>query len=316
MPVVDPGWQIRPFTAADQPGVDALLDPDPDRLWAAQGHRLHGEARDGDRWRRTLVAERAGQVVGAVTVASNRVHPGRYNLAVEVAAGSRRRGMARALVERARLQAPLPLPLAGKVRPADPAGQALLRAVGGRAYQRCPGLCPDPTATEVRAWAADLSRSGDLAVHPLSELPAGERAELWVRQYLWVHQDWSPAAEGPLRELTRDLVTEADQESSTITVRDAQVVAVCWVFGAPDHTAEIVCETAERATPGGVAAVAAGLARSLSLLAGRGVRSAEIDGHVSDPHLAAVLDTFPPVPRAPLDLVEIDPAHDEVARQQ
>lgn len=231
-----------------------------------------------------------------------------------MAAGSRRHGLARTLVEQARLDTPEPLPLAGKLRPSDPAGYALLRSFGGRAYQRCPGLCPDPTAAEVRSWAACNASAPGAA--PLSDLPPAEWAELWVRQYLWVHHDWSPAAEQPLRELAVDLVTEADPELSTITVRGSRVVAVCWVFDAPDGSVEVVAETTERQVPDGVAAVAAGVARSLSLSAERGVRRAEIDGHVSDPHLAAVLDTFPPVPREPLDLVEIDPAHPSVARQQ
>jgi hypothetical protein len=44
----------------------------------------------------------------------------------------------------------------------------------------------------------------------------------------------------------------------------------------------------------------------LLLLRERGVHKAEVDGHVTDPHLAAVLGTFPPVPREPLYLVELD----------
>lgn len=321
MPAADPGWQIRPFAAADQPGVDELLDADADRLWAAQGHRLHGEALDGDRWRHTWVAERNGRIAGAVTVARNRIHPGRYHLAVEVGAGSRRLGLGRALVELARSSAPEPLPLAGKLRPAD---RRLLTAFGGRIYQRCPGLCPDPTATEVRAWAAEHTALSDAAVLPLRELSPDGWVELWVGQYLWVHRGWSPAAEQPLRELARDLVAEAEPDLSTITVQGSRVIAVSWVFEAPDGVVEIVAETTEPSVPGGVAAVAGGLARSLVLLAERGVRRAEIDGHLSDPHLAVVLGTFPPVPREPLDLVELDPAagsvagpaHASVARQQ
>jgi acetyltransferase (GNAT) family protein len=301
-------WDIRPYTAADQPGVEDLLDADADPLWVAQGHRLHGEAGDGDRWRRTLIAERAGRVVGAVTIARNRVHPGRYNLAVEVEAASRRRGLARTLIEQARLQAPQPLPMAGKLRPSDPAGVALLRSIGGRTYQRCPGLCPDPTAPEVRAWSAHNASTPDAVVAPLAELAPADWDDLWFRQYLWVHQDWSPAAEAPLRELAHHLVAEADPELSTITVRGARVDAVSWVFDAHDGTVEIVAETTERDTGSGVPDVAAGLARSLSLLAERGVRKAAIDGHLTDPHLGPVLGTFPPVPREPLDLVEIDPA--------
>ena len=140
-----PGWVIRPYRAADQAAVDDLVEGGADPLWVSQGHRLHGEAREGDRWRRSLVAEEAGRVVGAVTIGRNPVHPGRYNAAVEVAVGSRRRGLGTALIEQVRLLAPEARPLAGKLRPSDAAAVALAERLGGRVYQRCPGPCPDPT---------------------------------------------------------------------------------------------------------------------------------------------------------------------------
>jgi GNAT superfamily N-acetyltransferase len=300
-------WTVRSYREEDQSAVDGLLDASSDPLWVAQGHRLHGQARDGERWRRTLVAERSGEVVGAVTIARNLVHPGRYNLAVEVAATSRGRGVGFTLIEQARRLAPEPKPLAAKLRPADTAGVALLRRVGGRIYQRCPGLCPDPTSPQVLAWAARTVPASDAVVLPLTQLPRATWPELWVRQYLWVHDDWSPAAEEPLRELARDLIAEVDPELSTITLRGASVEAVTWVFDLHGSTVEVVAETTQRHTPNGVSNVAAGLARSLSQLNERGIRKAEIDGHVSDPHLAPALDTLPNVPREPLYLVEVDP---------
>jgi GNAT superfamily N-acetyltransferase len=300
-------WTVRPYSEGDQPALDGLLDASSDRLWVAQGHRLHGQRSDGERWRRTLVAEQAGEVVGAVTSARNLVHPGRYNLAVEVAAASRRRGVGFSLIEQARRLAPEPRPFAAKLRPADAAGLALLRRVGGRIYQRCPGLCPDPTSPQVLAWAARTVPMSEAAVLPLTQLPRSTWPELWVRQYLWVHDDWSPAAEEPLRELARDLIAEVDPELSTVTACGASVEAVTWVFDPHDSTAEVVAETTQRHTPNGVSHVAAGLARSLSQLNERGIRKAEIDGHVSDPHLAPALDTLPNVPREPLYLVEVDP---------
>jgi hypothetical protein len=302
------GEVIRRYSVADQPAVDALLDARSDRLWVAQGHRLHGEARDGARWRRTLVAETSGRIVGAVTVARNRVHPGRYNLAVEVGAGSRRGGVGRRLIEHARRLTPEPLPFGAKLRPTDAAGMALLRRVGGRVYQRCPGLCPDPCTAEVLGWAAAANSTSGGEVRSLACLPRDDWAELWVRQYLWVHREWSPAAEEPLREVAQDLIGEVDPELTSITVRDDRVNAVSWVFDGNDSTAEVVAETIQKQTSEGVADLAASLARSLAKLAERHVRKAEIDGHISDPHLQPVIETFPPVPREPLDLVEVDPA--------
>lgn len=149
-----PGWVIRPYRAADQAAVDDLVEGGADPLWVSQGHRLHGEAREGGRWRRSLVAEEAGRVIGAATIARNPVHPGRYNAAVEVAGGSRRRGLGTALIEQVRLLAPEARPLAAKLRPFDAAAVALAERLGGRVYQRCPGPCPDPTAADVVSWCA------------------------------------------------------------------------------------------------------------------------------------------------------------------
>ncbi|MDQ1743866.1 MAG: hypothetical protein QOE23_2205 [Pseudonocardiales bacterium] len=59
--------RLRPWTAADEAPVTALLAPDSDPLWAAQGHLLHGADRDGERWRRTLVAREGNRVVAAGT---------------------------------------------------------------------------------------------------------------------------------------------------------------------------------------------------------------------------------------------------------
>lgn len=300
--------QIRPYTVEDQDAIEGLLDAESDRLWVAQGHRLHGEPRGGDRWRQTWVAEIAGQTIGAVTVARNRVHPGRYSLAVEVGAASRGGGVGRRLVEHARGLTPEPLPLAAKLRPSDEAGVALLHRLGGRVYQHCPGLCPDPSSTEVLAWAANAASNSEIAVRALSDVPGHEWADLWVRQYLWVHHDWSPAAEMPLREIARDLIDNVDPELTSATVRGSHVNGVSWVFDGHDGTAEVVAETIHRQATHGVAELAGCLARSLAKLAEAGVGKAEIDGHVSDPHLQPVLNEFPNVPREPLDLVEIGPA--------
>lgn len=86
---------VRDWTPADGPGIDALLDENPDPLWANQGHRMHGAPREGERWRRTWVAEENDAVVGAVTLGRNWVHPDRYTCVVEVAPEKRQRGLGR-----------------------------------------------------------------------------------------------------------------------------------------------------------------------------------------------------------------------------
>lgn len=106
---------IRPFHEVDDPRLDGLLDAAPDPLWRSQGHRLHGPDRDGATWRRTVIVEDDGLVVGAGTIAVNAVHPTRYNAAVEVAPDHRRRGIGASLLSALRRLRSEPLPLAGKV---------------------------------------------------------------------------------------------------------------------------------------------------------------------------------------------------------
>lgn len=111
--------RLRPWTDADEASVSALLAPDSDPLWAGQAHLLHGPAREGERWRRTLVACAGSRVVRAGTVARNPVHAGRYACAIEVAGDQRRQGIATALLDALRAVRPEPLPLAAKVRESD-----------------------------------------------------------------------------------------------------------------------------------------------------------------------------------------------------
>jgi GNAT superfamily N-acetyltransferase len=299
--------QLRRYAETDRVAIDGLVDADSDPLWVAQGHTLHGpHLDDGPRWRRTVVAEVDGRVVGAATVGSNRVHTGECNLAVEVAAAHRRRGIATALVENVRTLRREPVPMASKLRPDDAAGIALLRHFGGRPYQTCPGLRPDPCAADITAWCEAASVPAGVAVRPLSDLAAEHRRRLWVEQYLWVHERWAPADRAGLESLAAQLADAANPSTSFMAVRAREVDAIAWAFDEDDGSVGIVAETARRDTADGAALVAATLARCLLRLRDDGCRAAEIDGHDADPHLAPVLETFPPCPSAPLWLVTID----------
>lgn len=97
--------------------LDTLLDADADSLWVAQGHRLHGADRAGDLWRRTLLAVGDDGIVGAGTVVSSRIHPGRRPASIEVRPDCRRRGIGSQLLAALRTITPDGRPLAGKVRP-------------------------------------------------------------------------------------------------------------------------------------------------------------------------------------------------------
>lgn len=295
---------LRPFAIEDESALACLIDDDSDPLWVAQGHRLHGPARDGERWRRTLLADSDGRLVGAGTIARNRIHPGRYNLAIEVAAPYRRRGIGGVLLAALRELRPEPLPLATKLRESDPAAMAFLRTGGGRVYQRCPAVRPIPASAEITDWCRhQLAPTGTELVSPAG-VSQMKLAEFFGHQYLWMHEQWSPADPGPLRELAQDMVAEADPGLSVLAVHAGGVAAIAWAFPEGDGSVTIVCETLRRDTPEGVPVVAAALARCLQKLAAAGISRVELDGHVTDPHLAPVVDTLPAQPSDPLLLVE------------
>jgi GNAT superfamily N-acetyltransferase len=296
--------KLRPWTESDAAPVAGLLTPDSDPLWAAQGHLLHGPARDGERWRRTLVAHEANRVVGAGTVAANPVHGGRYSCAIEVAHDQRRRGIARTLLTALRELRPEPLPLAGKIREADPVAWPFGQAMGARVYQRC--RCPrlDLTSSELATWRRETPAT-DAELSSMSRLSREQAAALFEEQYRWVHQEWSPVTSPQwLRQISAATVAEADLEASSCAWRDGRVVAAVFAFAEPDGSVSLVAETQRRTEAGG-GLLSAALARSLTALTERGFRIVEFDGHDDDPHLAPLVARLPVASTSPLLLVEL-----------
>jgi GNAT superfamily N-acetyltransferase len=300
--------KLREFAAGDEDAVAALLDDAMDPLYVQQLHPLHGAALDdGPRWRRTLLAESGGRVVGAVTGATNRIHPGRYTLAVEVVADRRGEGIGRRLVEAARELRPRPLPYGTKMWPDDPAASALLAAVGGRPFQTCP--CPrlDPRDPSIVDWCAARPVPAGVEFGTADALSEDERIACWVGMYEWVHEPWAPADVAALREFTPKALAAADLPRSVVASRAGRVSAIVWAFPEPT-TIGLGTETIDPDEPDGAAILAAALARSLRTLADSDLDLADpvvLDGHDSDPHLAPVVATLPGGPWRPLWLVEL-----------
>lgn len=299
--------QIRVWAMDDADAIDALLDPEPDPLWAGQGHRLHGEPREGERWRRTWLAVRDGDVLGAVTLGRNWVHPARYSCAVEVAPGARRRGVGRRLVEHALAVRPEPLPLNGKVRERDPAGRGLSDTLGATSYQRSP--CPrlNPPAPDVRAWCETAwCETYDADVASFEAMDSTQIASAFAELYRWIHEGWAPVGpEHALAAMCEQLAAETDRALSRGLWRDGRLVAAAFMFRAEAGRAECVVETLRRDEPEGTAAVAAVVAGVLGAAREAGRREVEFDGHDTDPHLAPVVAGLPPHDDDPLLVVEL-----------
>jgi GNAT superfamily N-acetyltransferase len=292
--------RTREWTDGDGPAVDALLDPEPDRLWAGQGHRLHGPPREGERWKRTWVGEQGDAVVGAITLGRNYVHPARYSCAVEVAPASRRNGLGRQLIEFARDHRAEPLPLAVKVRERDAAGRALSATFDSRLVARspCPVVRP---ADAVPAWCA--AHAGP--ARPMTGSDPHELVVAFSDLYRWQHEDWSPVRSEPaLAEMSGAVLSELDHDLSAGVWRGDRLVAASFVFREAARL-ECVAETTRRDEPDGVELLAAAIAATLTAAEAAGIDSVEFDGHDADPHLAPLVATLPIASSNPLLLVEL-----------
>ncbi len=294
------GWTLRDYRPGDQQGVDALIDDDTEHLFTLQGHPLHGPARDGERWRRTLIAELDGLVIGAATVARNKWHPTYITLIVEVASAYRRRGLGTELSRAARDLHPASS-FYTKIKEKDQPAMHFARSLGGEIIATTPMPRLDPTVPETASWLDAHHPPRGITLAPLSTLPASKWGQLWAAQYKWVHQAWNPADPANLDELGALAASEFDGEMSAIAqTSDGSVVAAAFASPFPDGVI-VVVETIKRDAPDGQAAVAAVLAKGVRYIQLAGRTDARVDGHEIDKHLGPVLATMPA--SAPLDVL-------------
>lgn len=296
--------RIRPWRPGDEAAVTSLLDASADALWKNQFHVLHGRDSDGLQWRRCRVAtDRAGTVIGAATVITNPLHAGRMPCAIEVAQPWRRRGVGTLLLEQMRALRPdASRPLSTKLRP-DTAATAFVARVGGRVYQRCPGVVVDASDPSVRRWAAAQPTvpCTDLAAVDTDTLVAA-----FADLYAWSHRTWSPVTDtDELMQGSRLEIASVDRGLSSGAWVDGQLAALALAFPSDDGI-EIVVETIHPRQTRGQELVASALATVLQTFASRGGGRVYIDGHLTDPHLQPVLDLLPQADAKPVDLMEID----------
>lgn len=302
-------FALRPYHRGDRADVDALLDDDSDPLLVAQLHPLHGPDRDGDRWRRTVLAvTEQGEVVGAGTAARNRVHPDTLSTIIEVSAGHRRRGVGSRLLAGLRSVAPDGATFRGKVHESDRPGYGFAMAVGAQVVVRSPGLIFSPPYHKLRAWIARQPTPDGARVDSLARCSDEELLENWLTLYVRVHEDWSPAAARPtLRGVFTELVgnIRADSSAGSWSRRDGQLLAVAFAQAESPSTVTVVAETLRAGQPGGLVQLAAVLARCFEQLIAVGVSEITLDGHNVDEHLAPLTATMPATHRNPLLLVAL-----------
>jgi len=298
------GVQFRQWREQDAVQVGSLLDADADAVWVSQFHALHGPAREGREWRRTLVAvDAVDRLIGCATLTESLLHGGRLPCAVDVAPRARRRGIGRALFEEMKALRPDGvLPLSTKVRQRDSAAMAFAAAVGGRVYQCSPRVAVDPRAPVVERWARSRPARHCRNLHDVS---VGELGAAFAAVYEWIHRPWSPVTnKDVLAEVAATEAAHIDRAVSAGAWRAGRLAAVAFAFRSREGF-EVVAETVRPNTPGGVDAVADVIALVIASAGQRGESLVAFDSHLSDPHLQPVLADLPHVRTDPLNLIEI-----------
>ncbi|HEY0642214.1 MAG TPA: hypothetical protein VGD39_02255 [Nocardioides sp.] len=227
---------------------------------------------------------------------------------VQVDHGRRREGIGFALWAALDRAVPPSETLVCRVLHADADAVAFVGSIGHDLVEHCPAPQADPTSQAWAAWcAAQAVPDGSVAVGS-DEVPEADLEEAWVDYYVWAHE-----TVGPLRPravvaaASAGLGADLDHGVSTLVLRGGRVVAIALVFSEPpwDGIVRVLAETPRVDEPDGVHLVAAALARTLTLLADRGVRRVELEGRTFDPHLPAVVATFPPHDSNPMSVVRL-----------
>lgn len=104
---------------------------------------------------------------------------------------------------------PYDAPLSGKIRTRDQPAQRFLAGAAGSRYQRCLCAVIDSCDLSVQDWSAARTTA---YCTDLTELDTAHVVDLFVRQYLWVHEGWAPV--GDLELLARGQVQGRDPPHS------------------------------------------------------------------------------------------------------
>ena len=255
-----------------------------------------------------LEAWDGGACIGHATARPMQLFEHEHFCDVEVEEDRRRRGVGTAL--HAALDRTLPggEALICRVLHSDHAAVGFAASIGHDLVELCPAPQPVPTSPAWSSWcAAQAAPDGSVAVGS-DEVTAADLEEAWVDYYVWAHEmvgTLRPRAD--VAAAFAGLAGELDHTVSTVVLRGGQVAALALVFAEPpwDGIVRVLTETPRVDEPDGERLVASALARTLTLLAARGTRLVELEGRTFDPHLPAVVATFPPHDSNPMSVLRL-----------
>ena len=227
---------------------------------------------------------------------------------VQVDAGRRREGIGTALWAALERAVPAGEGLVCRVLHADAEAVGFVGSIGHDLVEHCPAPQADLTSEAWSAWCAEQPVPDGAVAVGSDGVPEADLEEAFVDYYVWAHEPVGALRPRPVvAAASAGLGEDLDHAVSTLVLRGGRVVALALVFSEPpwDGIVRVLTETPRVDEPDGVHLVAAALARTLTLLADRGVRLVELEGRTFDPHLPAVVATFPPHDSNPMSVVRL-----------
>jgi len=264
---------------------------------------IHGPAQEGTSWRRTLVAEDGGDVLGVGTLLLSAVHRDCYYADIEVEPEVRRQGIGRALFEALLSVVAHPYPILTRAMSSQPVREAFASAVGFRVLMRCPAPQVDPTSAAVAQWVEHHPVPDGVTLVPAQERPYDQVLDAWVDLFVWIHETWAPTYSWQqVREAFAECgLAEVDFALSRVAVVDDRIVALACVLTEQwDKRCLLVAETVQRSSPRGTDILAATIGAALQACAAEGTTFVEFEGHEVDPHYYPLSQTLPIVGSDPL----------------
>lgn len=281
---------IRAWQDDDQlTTLPVLSAGNPDALWRDQFQSLHGPNHEQP-FRRTLIAERDGTLVGVATLAERSLHPQRDACAIDVHPAFRRQGVGSALLGSLRELHPMRFPVMTKHALTTVSLPAIhfLAAHRATVYQVVPGFTIDLDRATSRPGSAHPL---GITITSMRDIPPETIELIFVAMYHWTHEHWNPvSSRAELQTAARREVTDVDPALSSIAWRNGEAVAAVFVFPGNDGEAEIAAETVHRDAPDGHRILNAALQHAIECARAAGFRRLLFDGHVSDPHLYPIVD--------------------------
>jgi GNAT superfamily N-acetyltransferase len=269
---------------------------------------IHGPDRDGDRWRRTVVAEIDDRAVGCGTVALDAVLRDVYFCEIDVAEDHRRRGIGTAVfAELCARTAERPFPIFSRAIASQPVRRLFAASLGYDVVVHCPSPQADPTAPTWRRWIERQPPPAGCRVVGPHEVDEAAFEAVLIGYFRWAHEPWGPTY-GPdrLAAALRNYRSTLDPKASVLIIQDAEIAAMSLVAGEiREGRTMVICEAARPNQPGGELLVRTAAGQSLDRLRHRGIRLVEFEGHSTDPHIPGLFASFPPHDSDPMDVISL-----------